>query len=72
MYHKEGDIKNYCARCNQEFAVEISQCPTCGSNLVNYNTRLFTKIFAIQKWERLNRRFEGKKRELVANRTITK
>lgn len=60
MYYSEEDIKNYCANCDKEYAMGISNCTECYSNLVTYNTRLFTKIFVVQKWERHNKKFKGK------------
>ena len=61
MEYKEEDIKSYCGNCSETFAVEIYHCPNCGSNLINYNTKLFTEIFAQQKWERHNKGFKKQK-----------
>lgn len=66
MLYDEDDIKSYCGNCQKQFSSDIYLCPTCGSNLVNYNTAIPTEKFIVQdRWERHNRgfRLEGNKRD---------
>lgn len=71
MYN-EDDIKSYCGNCKQHYESDVYHCPTCGSNLVNFNTAIPTEKFAVQdRWERHNKGFrldKGQSRKLKKNK----
>lgn len=54
MGYSELDMASFCGHCKQQFEVDKSKCPYCGSYLVNYNTKTEGEKRAMERWKSRN------------------